>query len=254
MPDPEAEAGARPIVRRKLYELVAERLVDDAGRGLLKPGDALPPERALAERYAVGRSSIREALRTLESQGMIESIDRGTFVLARNRNPLNQSLALLLAMRDGDVRELYEVRRLLEAEMAALAAERRTDEDLGRMRSGLEEMEQGLGSAERYIGGDLQFHLSVVTAARNRVAAYMMQAIREVTRRALLSVYYIPGSPQRSMEQHRRIYEAVEAGDREGARRAMQEHLERVGADVEAAIRELGTRGLVEGSGGGSDG
>jgi GntR family transcriptional repressor for pyruvate dehydrogenase complex len=235
----ELRQRSRPVLRRKLYELVAERIVDDAARGLLKPGDALPVERNLAEQYAVGRSSVREALRTLESQGVIETAGHGTFVLAKDRNPLNQSLELLLAMREGDVRELYEVRRLLEAEMAALAAERRTKRHLERMDASLAEMEAGLASADRYIDADLEFHLAVVSAAGNRVAAHVMRAIRDVTRRVFQSVYHIPGAPERSMEQHRRIFDAVASRDPEAARRCVRDHLERVESDVEAALRDV---------------
>jgi GntR family transcriptional repressor for pyruvate dehydrogenase complex len=173
---------------------------------------------------------------------VIEAVGRGAFVLARNRNPLNQSLALLLAMRDGDMHELYEVRRILEAEMAALAAKRRTDDDLEQMRAGLDEMTRGLGSRERYIGGDLRFHLAVVSAARNRIAAHVMRAIRDVIRRALMSVYDIPGSPERSMAEHRRIFDAIVAGVPDEARQRMKEHLERVETDVEATV------GLLEAS------
>lgn len=232
-------AQGRPVLRQKLYELVAERILDDLSQGVLKPGDPLPAERNLAEQYAVGRSSIREALRTLESRGVIETAGRGTFALARDRKPLHQSLTTLLAMKDTNVAELYEVRRVLEAEMAALAAERRTEEDLARMRSVLGEMDAGLDSADRYIDADLEFHLAMVLAARNRVAAHMMQAIREVTRRVFSSVYHIPGSPQRSMRQHRRIFDAVQAGNAGRARNAMRQHLEAVEAAIEAAVREF---------------
>jgi GntR family transcriptional regulator, transcriptional repressor for pyruvate dehydrogenase complex len=232
----------RPIVRHKLYELVAERVLEDVSRGVIKPGDPLPVERTLAEQYGVGRSSIREALRMLESGGVIEAVGRGAFVVARNRSPLNQPLALLLAMRDGDMRELYEVRRILEVEMAALAAKRRTDDDIDQLRVGLDEMTQGLGSRERYIGGDLRFHLTVVSAARNRIAAHVMRAIRDVIRRALMSVYDIPGSPERSMAEHRRIFEAIVAGAPEEARERMKEHLERVETEVEVTV------GLLEGT------
>jgi GntR family transcriptional repressor for pyruvate dehydrogenase complex len=98
-----------PIERRKVYELVAERLAREISDRRLNPGDELPRERHLAEAYRVGRSSIREALRILESKGLIVARDGGRLVVADYANPLNQSLALLLRMQDGDVRELFEV-------------------------------------------------------------------------------------------------------------------------------------------------
>ncbi len=247
MVDPDLEEP-RPIVRRKLYELVAERVLEDVAGGRLKPGDSLPTERLLAEQYAVGRSSIREALRTLESRGVIESVGHGVFVVARNRNPLNQSLALLVATRDGDMRELFEVRKILEVETAGLAAERRTEEDMHRMTSALEEMRRGMGSRERYVGGDIQFHMAVVEATRNRIASHMMQAIRDIMRRALVSIYEVPGSPQRSAEQHAAIFDAVAAGRPDEARARMREHILRVEHEIGEALGMLNGRAPEEAS------
>lgn len=227
----------RPIVRRKLYELVADRLLDDVSRGVLRRGESLPPERVLAEQYDVGRSSIREALRMLESAGMIEAVGRGAFVVSPSGNPLNQSLALLVSGKDGDVRELFEVRKILEAETAALAAERRTEDDVGRMKAALEEMRVGIGSRERYTAGDIQFHLAVVAASQNRMASHMMQAIRSVMRRTLASIYEIPGSPQRSSEQHAQILDAVVGGRGDEARDRMREHLLTVERAIEETLR-----------------
>jgi DNA-binding FadR family transcriptional regulator len=109
-----------PIERRKVYEQVSERLEAELGT-TLKAGDALPPERELAERYGVGRSSVREALRMLESRGLIESRGSGTFVVAAWRNPFQEPLSVVVAGEDVDRAQLFEVRRLLEAEAAALA-------------------------------------------------------------------------------------------------------------------------------------
>lgn len=240
----------RPIVRRKLYELVAERVLEEVSQGRLRPGDTLPTERVLAEQYTVGRSSIREALRMLESGGVIESVGRGTFVAARNRNPLNQSLALLVAMHDGDVGELFEVRKILEVETAALAAERRTEEDMARMRSALEEMRRGMDSRDRYVGADIRFHLAVVAASGNRMASHMMQAIREVMHRAFASIYEIPGSPQRSSEQHAAIFEAVAAGRPDEARDRMREHILRVQREIGETLSRVTGEASRGGSGG----
>jgi GntR family transcriptional repressor for pyruvate dehydrogenase complex len=236
-----------PIERRKVYELVAGRLVEDIASRRLKPGDPVPAERQLAETLAVGRSSIREALRMVESRGLIASTGNGTFVVAEYGNPLNASLALLMEMGDGDLRQLFEVRKVLEVEMAGLAAERRSDEDVERMRRAIEAMDEGLATAERYIAGDLEFHQAVVAATGNRIARSVMHAIRDVMRRALLSIYRIPGSPERSREEHRRILEAVVAGRPDEARARMREHLLRVEGEIESSephvIDERGTGG-----------
>lgn len=226
------QQGSGPIERRNVYELVAERLIGDISARRLKPGDPLPSERQLSETYAVGRSSVREALRMVESQGLIKSVGHGAFVVAEYGNPLNASLALLVAMRDGDLRELFEVRKILEVETAGLAAERRSAEDVERMRAAIAAMDVGIASRDRYISGDLEFHQAVVAATGNRIAQHVMHAIRDVMRRALMSIYQIPGSPERSNEQHRRVFEAVVAGRSDDARQRMREHLLRVEGDI----------------------
>jgi GntR family transcriptional repressor for pyruvate dehydrogenase complex len=229
-----------PVERKKVYELVAERLVQEISDRRLNPGDELPRERYLAEAYHVGRSSVREALRMLESRGLIASPGGGRLVVADYANPLNQSLSLLLRMHDGDQRELFEVRRILEVESAGLAALRRTEDDLEAMRGALRRMRQGLQSAERYVGGDVHFHMAIAAATHNRMATHMMQAIRDVLHRALLTIYQIPGSPERSLVQHGEILEAIAAGRGELARERMRQHLLRVEAEVERATGTAG--------------
>jgi GntR family transcriptional repressor for pyruvate dehydrogenase complex len=233
---------SEPIERKKVYALLAERLVQEISDRRLNPGDELPRERHLAETYRVGRSSVREALRMLESKGLIASPGGGRLVVAKPANPLNQSLALLLQLQDGDLRELFEIRRVLEVEFAGLAALRRTDEDLEAMRAAVRSMEVGLQSPERYVGGDVHFHMAIAAATHNRMATHMMQAIRDVLRRALLSIYHIPGSPERSLGQHRQILEAVAAVRPEQARERMRAHLLRVEKDVDKALQGAGGR------------
>ncbi len=221
-----------PVERPKVYQLVAERLLHQVRLRRLNPGDSLPPEHELARRYGVGRSSVREALRLLESKGVIRSAGHGSFVVAEYGNALVDSLRFLLTLEAFDLEELYELRKILETEFAALAASRRKEEHLQRMEEAIREMEAGLDSQARYIEADLRFHLTVAEATRNRVGVYVMRAIRDPLHKALASVYHIPGSPQKSMAQHRAILEAVRARDPEEARRRMAEHLGRVQEDV----------------------
>jgi GntR family transcriptional repressor for pyruvate dehydrogenase complex len=223
-----------PIQRRKVYDLVADRLLDEIVQGRLAPGQAVPTERELARSFRVGRSSVREALRVLESKGVIRG-NVGTFEVAEFGNPLSDSLRLLLTLEEADVGELFEVRRVIEVEMAALAAERRTDEDLARMDEALAAMREHIDSEEAYIAADIRFHLAIVAAARNRIAHRMMQAIREILRRALGPVFHVPGSPALSTQQHREIRDAIAAKDANTARSRMHEHLVRTGGEAREA-------------------
>ncbi len=216
-----------PIERRKVYELVSERLATQIGT-TLQTGDSLPSERELAERYGVGRSSVREALRMLESRGLIESHGNGAFVVARWHNPFDRPLAQILAGEDIDRRQLFEVRRMLEAEAAALASARRTAKHLELMDDTTKAMEAALGSAEAYGAADLRYHLVVAEATGNPLILHLMQAIRERLLEMFGTVFHFPGGPQRSIAQHREITAAIAAADPERARELMSAHIDRV--------------------------
>ena len=236
MTDP-APFARQPIARRNTYELVADQLVTLIGARRLKPGDPLPTERELTQAFGVGRSSIREALRMLESRGVIRpAAARGTFVVADVSNPLNSSLRLVMELDgDADIHDIFELRRILECETAALAAARRRKEHLRVMDEAIAEMEEGLvgPDADRYIDADLRFHLAIAEATGNRLVVHSMQAVRDVIRRALMAIFVIPQSPQRSLEQHRAIRAAIADRDADRARDEMRQHLVRVESDVD---------------------
>jgi GntR family transcriptional repressor for pyruvate dehydrogenase complex len=219
-----------PIERPNTYELLAQRLLGLIATGEIGGGEALPSERELVERYGVGRSSVREALRTLESKGLIHQRGKGRFVAAEPQAPLNSSLQVMLELQEVDRNELFEVRSVLEGETAAFAAERRTDEDVRAIAETIEAMAASLDSADSYIDADLQFHIAIARASGNRIALHMMHAIRDVLRRWLLTLYSIPGGPQSSVAHHRRILEAIVAQDPEAARERMRDHLKIVSA------------------------
>ena len=224
-----------PITRRKTYELVADRLVELMRDRSFLPGDPLPTERELTASFGVGRSSIREALRMLESQGVITSANGGTFVVAEAANPLNSSLQLVFAL-DGEtgVHDLFELRRIIDCEAAALAAERRSGEHLAQMELALAEMEQALPTHDEvFVLADLRFHLSIAEATGNRLILYSMQAARDVVRHALEQVVNVPRSPESAIVEHRAVLEAVAARNPDWARNAMREHLERVERDAQ---------------------
>ncbi len=227
-----------PIERRKTYELVADRLLELIAARHLQPGDPVPAERELVESYGVGRSSVREALRMLESRGLIEARGNGSFAISEFRNPLTESLGLLISVDEADERELFEVRRILESETAALAAARREPEHLARMAAAIDDMERGLDNEEAYIAADVSFHLTIADACGNRLASHLMHAIRGQVQKALGTAFLVPGGPQRSLGQHREILEAIEARRPGEARWVMQEHIQR----VEHELHRLGAR------------
>jgi GntR family transcriptional repressor for pyruvate dehydrogenase complex len=226
----------QPLERRKVYEQIAEQLLGQIGTRRLKPGDSLPPERELTESFGVGRSSIREALRMLESQGVITSVSGGAFVVSDPAMPLNSSLRLVFSLDErAGLDDLFELRRILECEAAALAAERRSEAHLADMDAAVAEMAASLGDAraeERFINADLRFHLAVAEATANRLVLHSMQAVRDLVRRALLTIVLIPGSPESAVIEHSAIRAAIASGDSGNAREEMRAHLARVRSDV----------------------
>jgi GntR family transcriptional regulator, transcriptional repressor for pyruvate dehydrogenase complex len=236
----ESPTSFQPLERRKVYLQIAEQLLAQIGSRQLKPGDALPPERELTQSFQVGRSSIREALRMLESQGVIASANGGAFVVAEAANPLETSLRLLFRLDEQTgMHDLFELRRILECEAAALAAERHRDEHLAEMDAATDEMAaslEGTGRADAFVDADLRFHLALAGATGNRLVVHSMQAVRDVLRRAIGSVYHVPQSPERAVVEHRRIRAAVAAGDVVRAREEVRDHLARVEADVQKGV------------------
>ncbi|HVA32010.1 MAG TPA: FadR/GntR family transcriptional regulator [Gaiellaceae bacterium] len=222
-----------------MYEQVAEQLLGQIGARRLKPGDVLPPERELTESFGVGRSSIREALRMLESQGVISAVNGGSFVVADAANPLNSSLRLMFTLDEQTgMHDLFELRRILEVEAAALAAVRHGAGHLKEMDAAIEEMEASLADSggDRFIEADLRFHLAVAEATGNRLVLHSMQAVRDVIRRALLTVYSIPQSPESAVVEHRAVRAAIASGEPSRARHEMSNHLVRVESDVQKGV------------------
>ena len=213
----ETPASYQPVARRKVYEQVAEQLLGQIGARRLKPGDVLPPERELTESFGVGRSSIREALRMLESQGVISAVSGGVLRRRGRREPAEQLAAPdVHARRPSGIHDLFELRRILECEAAALAAERH--DDAAPRRDGRGDRGDG-GVARRrtaasgFIDADLRFHLAVAEATGNRLVLHSMQAVRDVVRRALMTVFVIPHSPESAVVEHRAIRAAIASGD-----------------------------------------
>ena len=172
----------------------------------------------------------------LESQGVIAPASGGAFVVADASSPLNSSLRMLVTLDEqSGMQDLFELRRILDCEAAAAAAERRSEAHLAEMDSAVAQMQDaldGTGRGDAFIDGDLRFHLAVAEATGNRLLLHSMQAVRDVVRRALMTVYHIPHSPESAVVEHRSIAAAIAAGDPDRARAEMRAHLVRVESDV----------------------
>lgn len=175
----------KPIRRKKIYEQVADSLLESLKEGHLKPGDKLDSVEALAKSFDVGRSAIREALSALRALGILEMHQgEGTYVKTFDPARFTVPTSVAFLMKPEDMRELLEVRQILEVGAAGVAALSRTDEDLQAMEAALLEMERAKGNGEIGEQADLAFHLALVKAARNQMLVHLMQSVSEVMMQA----------------------------------------------------------------------
>lgn len=216
----------RPLLRPRLYEQVVNQLRKHVGAAGLKAGDRLPPERELAERLGVSRASIKQAIVVLEVQGLVDVRHGGGTYLLRDTLDVEPVEALMERRRR--LPDVLDAREALETKLAELAALRRTDQDLAEIDVALEQMTEQVAGGQLGEDGDRRFHAAVTGAAHSELLADFMRAIAvqiaESRHESLQQLH----RPARSLEQHRRIADAIRAGNPKTARRAMRRHLETV--------------------------
>jgi GntR family transcriptional regulator, transcriptional repressor for pyruvate dehydrogenase complex len=226
-----------PITRTTVTDEIVKRLVNlilDEG---LKPGDKLPPERELMVRLSVGRSSLREAIKTLSAVGVVEvSVGEGMFVGRGDTSVLTKPLSWGLLMGERSTREVIEARHVVEIELAGLAALRGTDEEIEAIKERLLAMHEVFEDADSYSRADLEFHLAVAEAAHNRVLYQVLDTLRHIVRVWIARVHIGHASTGQSIAEHDAIYEAIRAHDEDAARKAMEKHLDRASALLEEMI------------------
>ena len=213
--------GAGALHARVVAEV--ERLV---GSGHLRPGDRLPPERELARILGVGRSSLREAIAVLAARGLLEvRHGRGTYVAppepgaTRTRPPV-------------ELREIFDLRELLEVAAAGWAAEHASDAEVDALRATTRALVAAAGAdppdLERLQELDTRFHLQIAAMAHNRFLEQTAQVLHRMLATSLEATLVIPGRIARSRRSHLRIAEAIARGDAASARAAMRRHLREV--------------------------
>lgn len=213
-----------------MSEEVAEQIKKNIAEGILKPGDKLPSVRLLSESFQVGQSTIREAFSVLKTIGLIETRQgEGTFV--RNYKPamLHQPISDFLLLSKADIIDLLDVRKILERGTAALAATRRTDQDLQEMANLITEMEMDLQRDNFGEETDWKFHFAIAKASHNPILISLIEELSTKIKKALkasrLQMYVTPGMPESLLVQHRNIYMAIERQEVEQAEQLMVEHL-----------------------------
>jgi GntR family transcriptional repressor for pyruvate dehydrogenase complex len=193
----------------------------------LQPGDHLPPERELARQFGVSRTVVREAIRALVAKSLLETrAGGGTVVRSPTAASVAQSMSLFLRAGQSqlDYNKVLEVRRILEVEIAGLAAERRTAEDLVKMEQILVEAASGEGR-DHFAKTDVAFHAALARATHNELFGLLLDSVADIMFKVRYLGFDIPDAIARALRYHGAIFDQVKAGDAEGARQAMREHL-----------------------------
>lgn len=213
---------------QKLYEEIAARMLAQIQNGVLRPGDRLPPERTLAEEYGVSRTAIREALRSLEMMGCVESrVGEGTFIKAPSLSNIVDPFSMIIAQNGKMGSELIEARLILETEIAALAARRRTDAQLAELEKAVSEMAADIENGGMGIEADEGFHGILAEAAGNEALSVMLNMCAGMLSRTRPITQSVKGVPKMALKDHSSICEAVRSQDEKAARRLMRTHLNR---------------------------
>ncbi|WP_338780647.1 FadR/GntR family transcriptional regulator [Metabacillus sp. FJAT-52054] len=224
----------KQIKPKKIYEEVAEAILESIKEGAIKPGEKLNSVQQLSEDFNVGRSAIREALSALRAMGMIEMRQgEGTYVKKFDPNSIGGSLLSAVLMDREAIAHLLEVRKILEAGIAASAARNRTDEDLSKLKEILLEMKDTIGNEELGEKSDFNFHMGIAGASHNpmlmglmnNVSEMMLNTMRE-TRRIWL--YSKQTTSKRLYQEHVKIFEAISNKDEGLAQELMMNHLVKV--------------------------
>lgn len=229
-----------PIQTERLYEQIVSQIKQRIVAGDLKVGDQLPSEKELAEQFAVSRTAVREAIKTLREKGLVEiHPGRGTFVTNGAPETVRHALGLVMMFgsKDGSS-NLVEVREILEPEIAALAATRISDEFISTMQHAITTMDTALDNVEVFVEADLDFHLALAEATQNPIIPILMDSIIDVLREDRKRTGLVSGGLQRGQSHHKKILDAVIHRDPQAARQAMRDHLKQVRDDSKASTAD----------------
>jgi GntR family transcriptional regulator, transcriptional repressor for pyruvate dehydrogenase complex len=217
------------VRRTRVYEGVVRQLQNLIAEGALKPGDMLPPERELAERFGVSRSSLRDAIRSLELAGLvIPKHGEGTVVADLSVDALVAPLASVLVRKRELISELLDVRKMLEPALAARAALNATDEDVEEMEDILRRQREKAVKGETWTDEDSEFHDAVARAAHNTVVLKVLDVLMDLLRETRARALQVEGRAQRSLAGHRRVLDAIRRRDPEAAERAVKQHIQEI--------------------------
>jgi len=234
------------ITREYLHEQIANSIQEMIVEDQLQSGTRLPSERDLAQQLGVSRVTISEAIRSLEQRGLVvRKVGDGTYITDKTRSVFIESMEWLFNVRSCTHEDLMTFREMIEPNIAALAAERATPEDIASLKAFLEVIEDSWDKRvrDKYVVADAHFHEALALASHNELVIAVVAGIQKVLQTAIRVQHQsIPEIYRNVMAKdaeirHRPIYEAIVAHDPDGARTAMDEHLRIARQVMERTLR-----------------
>jgi DNA-binding FadR family transcriptional regulator len=224
--------ATEPITRRKLSDEVFARLKRMITSGEVRPGDAMPSERELMERFGVGRPAIREAMQALAGLGLL-TINHGerARVCALTARAVTQQVdaaaQIMLATSPRSLDQLKEARAFFERGMAREAANRASDAEIAALRDLIAQQRAALGDAETFIASDMAFHAAIAAISGNPIFTAVSEAMLGWLKRFHTELLIWSGKENFTLAEHETIVAAIAQRDADGAERAMEHHLNR---------------------------
>lgn len=226
-----------PLEKKSLSDDVVAKIKSMIVSGELKEGDRIPSERELCEQFGVSRASVREGLKILSLQGLLNRTNAGTVITTNFSSILEETLALKILLDDCSYEDVTEARMFLEKAMVRLAAKRITNNDISIMSQQLELMVEAEkeDNNDDYVLADIAFHQQIAKASNSRVLASLYNSIITLVFRTQKSVGYDKPVMKESIKFHGKILEALKKHNEEKAEKEMQLHL----LDVQERLNHL---------------
>jgi GntR family transcriptional repressor for pyruvate dehydrogenase complex len=219
-----------PIKRVRLPQEIANRIRALIESGAFRAGDPLPSERTLASSFHVSRGTIRDAFRTLETIGLLETRHgQGTFPRELNVDTLVTPLTSVLTYNSRLQDELLDVRRMFEPAVARVSASRITAPELDELDAIVATQRARVKARESTIAQDTAFHAAIARASHNAVIVHIMQTLNDLLVESRTQTLQQRGRPERSMRGHAAVVDALRRGDADGAAAAMTRHIQEIG-------------------------
>lgn len=215
----------------KIEEMILNKEFDENG--------FLPSEGELCVKLGMSRSTVREAVRSMEVRGFLKRVHgKGLMVVDNSIKVVSRSIRDMMFLGDFSVDELLEVRRIIEIQTASLAAKRATPKDIEALRNRLENMENASVMDENYHNNDFEFHMLLVEAAKNKLLYAIVRAYTPLLKKLIVESSQVDYVIEQKHHYHRNIYECITKGDDEGASICMRVHLNATTENLKNRMKE----------------